>query len=129
MLRQGVEYYEEGEIEGFPDLEMENIETFTDALTDQVETFMHEVEMEVEVLGRLEEVQDYDKDPKPEWVEGLQLEGNGSSMTAQGAAGGQMEAQTETSTESRRKSPHIVGKKNKRSSSMPSPNTKKASGR
>ena len=34
LLREPVEYCEEGDIEGFPDLKIEKIDTFTDAIKD-----------------------------------------------------------------------------------------------
>ena len=116
VLRDAVEYCKEGNIVGFPDLEMGIIEIFTDAITDQVEAIMHKVEM----LCWLDEVQGLDLKKVAE----IQRDDTMSSLTAQGAAGGQGGAQKEASKESRRKSQPIVGQKKKRISSMPSPTAK-----
>ena len=116
VLRDAVEYCKEGKIVGFPDLESGIIEIFTDAITDQVEAIMHKVEM----LCWLDEVQGLDLKKVAE----IQRDDTMSSLTAQGAAGGQGGAQKEASKESRRKSQPIVGQKKKRISSMPSPTAK-----
>ena len=100
---------------------MENIEIFTNAFTDQGEAIMHEVEMKVEVLARLDKVQDPDLD------QGLEKEAElpaGNIMAEQGAAGGQGYVHKGLSTESRRTFQPIVGKKKERSASVPSPTAK-----